>query len=75
MLDEATSALDTDNEQAIQRAFDRLHGELTLVVIAHRLATVRHADQIAVINAGRLVELGVWDELVRAEGHFSSLAR
>jgi ATP-binding cassette subfamily C protein len=68
VLDEATSSLDTQNEQFIQQALDRLHGELTIVIIAHRLSTVRIADQIIVLKAGRMVETGAWDDLCRREG-------
>ena len=68
ILDEATSALDTEHEQRIQQAIDVLHGELTIVVIAHRLSTVRHADQIAVMENGRLVEVGKWEVLEARQG-------
>jgi ATP-binding cassette subfamily C protein len=63
LLDEATSALDSENEQRIQQAIEGLHGELTIVVIAHRLSTVRRADQIVVLEGGRVVEWGQWAEL------------
>ena len=68
VLDEATSALDTVNEQLIQQAIERLHGELTIVIIAHRLSTVQNADQIIVLDQGRVVESGVPAELARREG-------
>jgi ATP-binding cassette subfamily C protein len=68
VLDEATSSLDTQNERFIQQALDRLHGELTIVIIAHRLSTVRIADQIIVLKAGRIVETGTWDHLCQREG-------
>ena len=68
VLDEATSSLDTQNEQFIQQALDRLHGELTIVLIAHRLSTVRIADQIIVLKDGRTVETGGWDQLCQREG-------
>lgn len=68
VLDEATSALDTVNEQLIQQAIERLHGELTIVIIAHRLSTVQNADQIIVLEQGRVVECGVPAELARREG-------
>ncbi len=74
LLDEATSALDNENEQRIQQAIEELHGELSIVVIAHRLSTIRHADQIVVIDNGRVVESGCWDELVvRQEGRLRAL--
>ncbi len=68
LLDEATSSLDTANERFVQEAIDRLHGELTLVVIAHRLSTVQQADQVVVLDHGHLVESGTPDELSRKEG-------
>jgi len=67
VLDEATSALDTHNERLVQDAIERLHGETTLVLIAHRLSTVRMADRIVVLEAGRIAETGTWDELARRE--------
>jgi ATP-binding cassette subfamily C protein len=63
VLDEATSALDSENERKIQQAIESLHGELTIVVIAHRLSTVRHADQIVVMEGGRVAETGTWESL------------
>ena len=68
VLDEATSALDTVNEQIIQQAIERLHGELTIVIIAHRLSTVQNADQVIVLEHGRVVESGAPGELARREG-------
>ncbi len=67
LLDEATSSLDTHNERLVQDAIERLHGELTIVLIAHRLSTVRMADRIVVLEAGRVVETGTWAELSRRE--------
>jgi ATP-binding cassette subfamily C protein len=76
LLDEATSALDNENERRIQQALDELHGELSIVVIAHRLSTIRHADQIVVIDNGRVVESGSWDELVaRQDGRLRALLK
>lgn len=66
ILDEATSALDADNEARIHRAIDALHGDLTLVVIGHRLPALEHADQVIVLEAGRLRAQGRWAQ-VRAE--------
>lgn len=63
VLDEATSSLDTENERAIHGAFETLHGRLTMLVIAHRLSTVRRADHIVVLDGGRVVETGTWEEL------------
>ena len=68
ILDEATSSLDTENERLIQEAIHRLHGELTVVVIAHRLSTVRNADSIVVLNRGEIVEQGTWQTLVSRPG-------
>jgi ATP-binding cassette subfamily C protein len=68
LLDEATSSLDTANERFVQEAIDRLHGELTLVVIAHRLSTVQQADQVVVLDHGHVVESGTPTELSRREG-------
>lgn len=74
VLDEATSALDTQTERAVQEALDRLAVGRTTLVIAHRLSTVRNADQIAVLDAGQLVETGTHDELIRRIGVYHSLA-
>ena len=65
ILDEATSALDNETERAVQTAIDRLHGRMTIVLIAHRLSTVRGADRIIVLDHGRLVQAGPWDALVK----------
>ncbi len=74
LLDEATSALDPVNELLIQRAIERLHGELTIVIIAHRLTTVQNADQVIVLDGGRLVESGSPATLVaQTDGHFRRL--
>jgi ATP-binding cassette, subfamily C, bacterial len=74
VLDEATSALDPENERVIQEAIGRMAGQQTLLVIAHRLASVRGADKIYVMEHGRVVESGTWDELVRyPTGRFRAL--
>ena len=74
LLDEATSALDAESERAVQQALERLsHGRTTLVV-AHRLATVRRADRILVMEAGRIVAAGPHDALVREGGLYARLA-
>ncbi|MEU8659441.1 ABC transporter ATP-binding protein [Actinoplanes philippinensis] len=75
VLDEATSALDNETERAVQRAFDELSRGRTTVTIAHRLSTVRNADQIAVIDHGRILESGTHDDLIEAEGRYAALAR
>jgi ATP-binding cassette subfamily C protein len=68
ILDEATSALDNETERAVQAAIDRLHGSMTIVLIAHRLSTVRDADHILVLDRGRLVQAGPWDALTKDPG-------
>ncbi|MBA2459544.1 MAG: ABC transporter ATP-binding protein [Gemmatimonadales bacterium] len=73
ILDEATSALDTASERLVQQAIDRLMAERTALVIAHRLATVRDADEIVVLDAGRVVQRGTHDELFRAGGLYRRL--
>lgn len=75
ILDEATSALDTESERLIQDALDRLMHDRTTLVIAHRLSTVEHADQIAVMEAGRVVELGRHAELLARGGVYAALYR
>jgi ATP-binding cassette subfamily C protein len=76
LLDEATSSLDVENEQRIQQAIDRLQHRMTIVVITHRLPTVRHADVIHVMDHGRVVQSGRWDALIADErGRFAELAR
>jgi ATP-binding cassette subfamily B protein len=75
LLDEATSALDAESEQLVQRALERLMQGRTTIVIAHRLATVRSADRIIVMEHGRIVEEGSHDALVRDNGLYARLAR
>ncbi|MEV0154923.1 ABC transporter ATP-binding protein [Micromonospora sp. NPDC050686] len=74
ILDEATSALDTETERAVQRAFDALADGRTVITIAHRLSTVRHADQIAVLDHGRIVEAGSHESLIARAGRYAALA-
>ena len=73
ILDEATSALDTENERLVQDALTRLMGGRTSLVIAHRLSTIRHADQIVVLQDGRIVERGTHEDLVANHGLYSHL--
>ncbi|MGA1720057.1 MAG: ABC transporter transmembrane domain-containing protein [bacterium] len=74
LLDEATSALDAESERMVQEALLRLMQERTTIVIAHRLATVIHADQIAVMDQGRMVALGTHQQLLRTSPLYSRLA-
>ncbi len=74
LLDEATSALDAESERLVQDALDRLMASRTTLVIAHRLATVRAADRIVVLDKGRIVESGNHDQLTRAKGLYARLA-
>ncbi len=74
VLDEATSSLDTQTERLVQEALERLSEGRTTIAIAHRLSTVRDADQIVVLDRGRVVELGTYDELVARGGRFAELA-
>jgi ATP-binding cassette subfamily B protein len=74
VLDEATSSLDTQTERLVQDALERLSEGRTTIAIAHRLSTVRDADQIVVLDRGRVVEVGTYDELVAFGGRFAELA-
>jgi ATP-binding cassette subfamily B protein len=74
VLDEATSALDTETERAVQHAFDNLAAGRTTITIAHRLSTVRNADQIAVLDHGHIVESGTHTSLLAGNGRYAELA-
>jgi ATP-binding cassette subfamily B protein len=74
VLDEATSALDNATEKAVQQAFDELSRGRTTVTIAHRLSTVRDADQIVVLDHGRILESGTHDALLSTDGRYAALA-
>ncbi|MBI4382319.1 MAG: ABC transporter ATP-binding protein [candidate division NC10 bacterium] len=74
ILDEAMSNVDSENERQIRSAVERLHGTMTILVITHRLSTIRNADVIYVLEQGRLVESGTWDALVAEDnGRFRAL--
>jgi ATP-binding cassette subfamily B protein len=75
VLDEATAHLDSESESAVQQALQRALAGRTSIVIAHRLSTVRDADQILVIDGGRVVERGRHDDLLAADGVYADLYR
>ncbi|PMM60508.1 lipid A ABC transporter ATP-binding protein/permease MsbA [Vibrio splendidus] len=75
ILDEATSALDTESERAIQSALDELQKDKTVLVIAHRLSTIEQADEILVVDDGRIVERGAHAELIAHDGAYAQLHR
>jgi len=73
LLDEATSALDTESERMIQKAIESIAHKFTIVIVAHRLSTVRKADRICVMERGRIVESGAYEELLARNGRFTEL--
>jgi len=75
ILDEATSALDSESERQVQEALERLMCGRTTLVIAHRLSTIEHADKIAVLDHGEIVEYGSHTDLIAENGLYASLHR
>lgn len=73
ILDEATSALDTESERLVQDALGKLMKTRTTVAVAHRLSTIKHADEICVLHEGKIVERGTHDELIRKDGYYKKL--
>jgi ABC-type multidrug transport system fused ATPase/permease subunit len=73
ILDEATSALDAESEHEIHKALERLRGKVTILMVAHRLATLSLADKIMLLDKGRIVESGSWRELSQKKGMFERL--
>lgn len=73
ILDEATSALDTESERLVQDALEKLMKTRTTVAVAHRLSTIKHADEICILHEGKIVERGTHDELIRKDGYYKKL--
>ena len=72
ILDEATANVDPENEKELTEAIENLTREKTIIMIAHRLKTVRHADQIVVVDKGRIVQKGTHEDLMREEGIYKN---
>ena len=73
ILDEATSALDTESERLVQDALTHLMKTRTTIAVAHRLSTIRNADEICVLHEGRIIERGTHKELIRNNGYYKKL--
>ena len=73
ILDEATASLDTESERIVQEALDRLMSSRTTIAIAHRLSTIKNADEIIVLNEGKIVERGKHEELILLNGYYRKL--
>ena len=74
LLDEATSALDAENESSVQKAFDHISKDRTTIVVAHRLATVKKADRIIVLDKGKIIAQGNHEKLIGQKGLYAHLA-
>ncbi len=75
IFDEATSALDSKSEKQVQKAVDKMMKHCTTFLVAHRLSTIKNADKIAVVDGGKIVEIGTYDELMEKQGIFYSLKK
>ncbi|MEQ8222820.1 MAG: glucan ABC transporter ATP-binding protein/ permease, partial [Candidatus Eremiobacterota bacterium] len=75
ILDEATSSLDVENESKIFRAIEGLKGKTTMITIAHRISTIKNADEIIFLDSGSIIEKGTFDELQKKGGKFSELVK
>ena len=75
LLDEATSALDSANEKKVQDSLDRMMKGRTSITVAHRIDTIKNSDQIMVFHQGKIVEVGIYSELIERKGYFYSLER
>ena len=73
ILDEATSALDAESESVIKEAIEKLKGTMTVVIIAHRLSTIKHADNVIVMEKGRIIESGSYNELIQSKNKFHQM--
>jgi ABC-type multidrug transport system fused ATPase/permease subunit len=72
-LDEATSALDNETERRLSQTIAALHGSMTIIIVAHRLSTVRNCDQLLFMSDGRVVSTGTFDEVADANAEFAHL--
>ena len=75
ILDEATAALDNKTEKEVSDAINLLGGEKTLIIIAHRLSTVRHCDRIVLLDGGKIVDSGAFEELAKSNAYFKRMVK